>query len=199
MYNHLVFLAGKGNFVSAFLGVNSSQTYSRIMDFEETDHMTSCSNFWRTNDPCAGNKRIKVASGSLSTRGGAPALDLYWTFRANSIPFIFYFYSFLRIGLFGFPIYQRNRKKLKQKNIIWPNPNLKTETTKSRSWNLSTSYSRLRVSRIDAFHRQKKRVSRFSPSTPSVKYIFCNCKNEYGVLIFFSFYLLFWSILWFWF
>ena len=76
-------LAQKGNFVTALLSVNSSQTNSWIIDSGATNHMTSCSNFFSTYKPCAENKKFKIADGSLSAIAGtgsvviSPSLTLH--------------------------------------------------------------------------------------------------------------------------
>ncbi|RDX75175.1 hypothetical protein CR513_44982, partial [Mucuna pruriens] len=38
-----------------------------IIDPGETDHMTDCSKLFSSYSPCAGNKRIKIVDGTLST------------------------------------------------------------------------------------------------------------------------------------
>ncbi|KAK3004629.1 hypothetical protein RJ639_019506 [Escallonia herrerae] len=59
-------LAQKGNFVSDLLSIIPSQNNSWIIDSGATDHMTSCSHLFSTYTPCARNKKIKIADGSLS-------------------------------------------------------------------------------------------------------------------------------------
>ena len=56
---------------------------SWIMDSGATDHMTSCSSLFLSYNPCAGNKKIRIADGSFSAIAGtgtirlSPTLVLY--------------------------------------------------------------------------------------------------------------------------
>ncbi|KAI5405320.1 hypothetical protein KIW84_052194 [Lathyrus oleraceus] len=59
-------IATKGN--SAFLSVSLSHTW--IVDSGASDHMTGESTLFSSYSPCAGNKKIKIADGSLSAIAG---------------------------------------------------------------------------------------------------------------------------------
>ncbi|XP_057951969.1 uncharacterized protein LOC131146397 isoform X2 [Malania oleifera] len=60
-------LVQKGNsLATAFLGVIPDSVHSWIIDFGATNHMTGCSKFFSSYSPCAGNKKVKIADGSLS-------------------------------------------------------------------------------------------------------------------------------------
>ncbi|RDY13278.1 hypothetical protein CR513_01831, partial [Mucuna pruriens] len=58
----------KGNtLVTTFLGVVPISVHSWIIDSGETNHMIGCSKMFSSYNPCASNKKVKIADGSLST------------------------------------------------------------------------------------------------------------------------------------
>ncbi|KAK3027903.1 hypothetical protein RJ639_040280 [Escallonia herrerae] len=69
-------LAQKGNFVSALLSIIPNQNNSWIIDSGATDRMTSCFHLFSTYTPCVGNKKIKIADGSLSAMAGTGSIVL---------------------------------------------------------------------------------------------------------------------------
>ena len=77
-------LAKKGNYFIAALSCKKSNPYcSWIIDSGATDHMTGSSKLFCSYNPCAGNKKIKIADGSLSAIAGigsiviSPSLTLH--------------------------------------------------------------------------------------------------------------------------
>lgn len=58
-------LAQRGtSFTTALFTQNSKNPW--IIDFGAIDHMTDCSNMFSSYSPCAGNKKIRIADGTLS-------------------------------------------------------------------------------------------------------------------------------------
>ncbi|KAG2725978.1 hypothetical protein I3760_01G090300 [Carya illinoinensis] len=57
-------------------GVIPNSIYSWIIDSGATDHMTGCSKLFSSYSPCAGNKRVKIADGSLSVISGTGTIQL---------------------------------------------------------------------------------------------------------------------------
>ena len=57
----------KGNpLVTTFFGVVPNSIHSWIIDSRATDHMIGCSKMFSSYSPCASNKKVKLADGSLS-------------------------------------------------------------------------------------------------------------------------------------
>ena len=52
--------------ITAFFGVVPNSIHSWIIDSGATDHMTGCFKMFSSYSPCAGNKKAKLADGSLS-------------------------------------------------------------------------------------------------------------------------------------
>lgn len=50
--------------------------FSWILDSGATNHMIGCSNFFSYYSPCAGNKKIKIADGSLSAIAGIGSIKI---------------------------------------------------------------------------------------------------------------------------
>ena len=59
---------GNSNFLSSFVCTQPKTTW--IIDLGASDHMTSCSSFFYSYKPCAGNNKIRIADGSLSAIAG---------------------------------------------------------------------------------------------------------------------------------
>ena len=77
-------LAKKGNYFIAALSCKNLNPYcSWIIDSGATDHMTGSLKLFCSYNPCAGNKKIKIADGSLSVIAGigsiviSPSLTLH--------------------------------------------------------------------------------------------------------------------------
>ena len=67
----------KGNpFVTTFFGVVPNSIHSWIIDFRATDHMTSCSKMFSSYSPSVGNKKVKLANGSLLAIVGMETIKL---------------------------------------------------------------------------------------------------------------------------
>ncbi|RVW18846.1 Retrovirus-related Pol polyprotein from transposon RE1 [Vitis vinifera] len=77
-------LAQQGNYlIAALSSIKSNVHCPWIIDSRATDHMTGSSQIFSSYKPCAGNKKIKIADGSLSAIAGkgsmfiSPSLTLH--------------------------------------------------------------------------------------------------------------------------
>ena len=67
----------KGNsLATAFSGVIPNSVLSSIIDSGATDHMIGGSKLFSSYSPCAGNKKVKIADGSLSVIAGIGTIKL---------------------------------------------------------------------------------------------------------------------------
>ena len=69
-------LAHRGNFLKA-LNTVSQNKISWIIDYGASDHMTSNYKIFSTCSPCAGNVKVKIADGSLSTVAGKATIRIF--------------------------------------------------------------------------------------------------------------------------
>ena len=77
-------LAQNGNYLTAALAsVNLNCPW--IIDSRATDHMTGLSKLFSSYSPCAGNQKIKIADGSLSTIAGKWSIIVSPFFTLNDI------------------------------------------------------------------------------------------------------------------
>lgn len=90
--NPSCFLAQQGNYlIAALSSIKSNVHYSWIINSGATDHMTSSSKIFSSYKPCVGNKKIKIAYGSLSAIVGkgsmfiSPSLTLYNVLHVSNL------------------------------------------------------------------------------------------------------------------
>ena len=90
--NPSCFLAQQGNYlIAALSSIKSNVHYSWIINSGATDHMTSSSKIFSSYKPCVGNKKIKIAYGSLSAIVGkgsmfiSPSLTLHNVLHVSNL------------------------------------------------------------------------------------------------------------------
>ncbi|RVW20671.1 hypothetical protein CK203_112325 [Vitis vinifera] len=87
----------QGNYlIAALSSIKSNVHCPWIIDSGATDHMTGSSQIFSSYKPCAGNKKIKIADGSLSAIAGkgsvfiSPSLTLHNVLHVPIYPAIYY-------------------------------------------------------------------------------------------------------------
>ena len=68
-------LAQKGNYLSSIHSI-SNNNGPWVVDFGASDHMTGCHSMFSHYVPCAGNLKIQIANGSLSTVAGKGVIQI---------------------------------------------------------------------------------------------------------------------------
>ena len=79
-------LAQTGNYLTTILSsVKSNPSYSWIIDSGATDHMIGCSTLFSSYGPCARNKKIRIADGSLLAIAEIGSIKILSSFTLSNV------------------------------------------------------------------------------------------------------------------